>query len=76
MNYRSALNIVSKTKKSAVIQHANNMVSIYKNCLTLQLNEGDNISRGKQIGVVTDSVFHFELWHNGKSINPKDFLTD
>lgn len=68
--------VVSKTNSSAVIQHPNNIVSVYKNCLTLKLNEGENIPRGKQIGVVTDSIFHFELWYNGKSVNPKKYLND
>lgn len=68
--------VVATTSNIAVIQHPNNIVSVYKNCLTLNLSEGENITRGKQIGVVADSVFHFELWYNGKSVNPKKYLND
>lgn len=68
--------VIAKTDNSAIIQHPNNIVSVYKNCLTLKLNEGENITRGKQIGVVTDSVFHFELWYNGKAVNPKKYLNE
>ena len=68
--------VVTRTPNLTVIQHPNNVVSVYKNCLPLKLNEGENITRGKQIGVVSDSVFHFELWYNGKSVNPKKYLNN
>lgn len=66
--------VVSITNTSAIIQHSDDLLSIYQNCADLNVLPGDQVTRGKEIGVVSDSVFNFELWHRGKSVNVKKIL--
>ncbi|HEX3010213.1 MAG TPA: M23 family metallopeptidase [Bacteroidales bacterium] len=63
------------------LQHKNNIVSVYKHCASLLKKEGDKVQTGDAIAIIGNSGelttgphLHFELWHNGKAINPKDFL--
>jgi murein DD-endopeptidase MepM/ murein hydrolase activator NlpD len=63
------------------IQHANDLVSIYKHNSKLLKKTGANIKAGEVIAVVgntgelsTGPHLHFELWHKGRSLNPKDYI--
>lgn len=63
------------------VQHANNLVSIYKHNARLARKEGDAIKAGEVIGFVgntgensTGPHLHFELWHEGKSLNPREYI--
>lgn len=63
------------------IQHANNLVSVYKHNAVLLKNEGDVVKAGDSIAIVGNSGeltdgphLHFELWHTGKPLNPEDFI--
>ncbi len=63
------------------IQHANNWISVYKFNLAVYKDIGDYVSSGETIGIVgfkdkkTDSKkLRFELWKNGVSVNPKNFI--
>jgi len=55
------------------IQHDNGYVSIYKNLSQLLKNIGENVTAGEIIAVV-GSTFIFELWQNGKAINPEEIV--
>lgn len=64
------------------IQHVGNMISIYKNISSLLRHEGDVIHAGDTIAIigVPDSIstghhLHFELWGNGKALNPEDYIS-
>lgn len=64
------------------IQHVGNIISIYKNNLSLLRHEGDVIHAGDTIAIigVPDSIstghhLHFELWGNGKALNPEDYIS-
>ena len=63
------------------IQHANGYVSFYKHNSSLLKKSGSPVKAGEAIAIIgntgrlTDGPhLHFELWHNGKPINPTDFI--
>lgn len=63
------------------IQHESNYFSNYKHNATLLKKEGDFVKAGEAIailgasGELTDGpMLHFELWHNGTSLNPTDYI--
>ena len=67
---------------TVVMQHSMNTTSVYAGCGTILKNEGDIVEAGEAIALTAgtnsgekDSVImHFELWHNGKAVNPENFI--
>lgn len=63
------------------IQHDNSYFSIYRRNSALLKNEGDFVHAGDAIGILgkqdenNPSGLHFELWHNGTSIDPTQYMT-
>ena len=65
-----------------MIQHQNNLVSVYKHNARLLKETGDRVWAGEAIAIVGDSGelytsgphLHFELWHNGEPLNPTDYI--
>jgi murein DD-endopeptidase MepM/ murein hydrolase activator NlpD len=65
-----------------MIQHAGNLISVYKHNSQLMkkvgtfVNAGDIISIVGNSGEMTDGPhLHFELWYNGNPLNPEEFVT-
>jgi murein DD-endopeptidase MepM/ murein hydrolase activator NlpD len=63
------------------IQHENNLVSIYKHNAELLKRIGSRVEAGEAIAIVGNSGelttgphLHFELWYNGRPINPEDYM--
>jgi len=63
------------------VQHAHNLISIYKHNSVLLKSVGDKVQAGDPIAIVgntgslsTGAHLHFELWYNGNSINPQEFI--
>ena len=64
------------------IQHANNLVSVYKHNARLLKEMGDRVWAGESISIVGDSGelytsgphLHFELWHNGVALDPAQYI--
>lgn len=63
------------------IQHENNYVSVYKNNTKLLKKVGDFVKGGEGIAVTGSSngkkagpQFYFELWKQGKPVNPEDVI--
>ncbi len=63
------------------IQHRNNLVSVYKHNAVLLKKEGDEVKAGDSVAIVGNSGeltdgphLHFELWHQGKPLNPEEFI--
>lgn len=63
------------------IQHANNLISVYKHNESLLKEQGDLVTIGEPIAFVgntgefsTGPHLHFELWHNGLPVNPEIFI--
>ena len=66
-----------------VVQHRENMASVYRNCYRLLKSVGDRVIAGDAIGTlrnVTDTTgikrdyLHFELWHRGKPLDPNVYI--
>ena len=65
-----------------IIQHHDNVLTIYKNNQILLKSKGAKVAAGEPIARmghsgITDkgNHLHFELWHNGFPLNPLDYLT-
>lgn len=64
------------------IQHANNLISVYKHNSVLLKKVGNFIKAGEAIAIVGNSGelttgphLHFELWHDGKPLDPEDYIS-
>ena len=64
------------------IQHDGDIVSIYKHNEKLLKKTGDKVSAGSPIALVgntgkltTGEHLHFELWHNGESLDPTRYIS-
>ena len=63
------------------IQHANGFVSVYKHNAVLLKRQGENVNAGEAIAIVGNTGnlsngphLHFELWYDGKPVNPEEFI--
>lgn len=63
------------------VQHANNLISVYKHNAVLFKKQGDKVKAGEVIAIIGNSGeqttgphLHFELWYNGTPVNPKDYI--
>jgi murein DD-endopeptidase MepM/ murein hydrolase activator NlpD len=64
------------------VQHRGNLVSLYKHNAGLLKKVGNFVNAGEIISIVGNSGemtdgphLHFEMWYNGNSLNPEDFVT-
>ncbi|MDG2448992.1 MAG: M23 family metallopeptidase [Saprospiraceae bacterium] len=63
------------------VQHDNNILSFYKHNSALLKEKGDFVKGGEIIAIIGNSGrltsgphLHFEIWHNGKPVNPNDYI--
>lgn len=59
------------------IHHSNGMTSYYKFSLPFLKDVGNHVHAGEVISVPAKdgaNMFIFELWENGKALNPEDFI--
>ena len=64
------------------IQHANNLISVYKHNSELLKETGSFVKAGESIAIIGNSGelftsgphLHFELWHNGKALDPEKYI--
>jgi murein DD-endopeptidase MepM/ murein hydrolase activator NlpD len=71
----------AQTGYGIVIQHANNLIYVYKHKSSLFKKQGDIVRAGEVIGIVgntgeltTGPHLHFELWYEGRAVNPEDHI--
>lgn len=64
-----------------VVQHGNDLVSMYKHCSVVLKKVGNFVRSGEPIAIVGDSGefstgphVHFELWYKGNAVNPVDYI--
>lgn len=64
-----------------MIQHDNNYLTIYKHCSSLIKKIRERVTQGELIALsgnsgknTTGPHLHFEIWQNGKPIDPQKFL--
>lgn len=63
------------------VQHSSNLTSFYKHCSVLLKKTGESIKAGEVLAIVGNSGelttgphLHFELWFNGRPVNPEDYI--
>lgn len=63
------------------VQHENNYLSIYKNNTKVLKKVGDEVKAGQSIAITGDatakntgSQFYFELWKQGKPVDPEEVI--
>lgn len=63
------------------VQHNNDLISFYKHNSQLLKKMGDKVVAGEPIAIIgntgeytTGPHLHFELWHQGKPLNPRDYI--
>ena len=66
---------------TVIIQHAENIVSVYMHSSSITKKNNDLVKAGEVIGIVGDSGenssgphLHFELWQNGSPVNPIEYI--
>jgi murein DD-endopeptidase MepM/ murein hydrolase activator NlpD len=71
-----------ETGNTIGIQHANQIISFYKHNSVLLKKVGDQVKAGEAVAIIGNTGeqssgphLHFELWYNGKAINPSDYIT-
>lgn len=64
-----------------VIQHGSDILSLYKHNQKLLHKKGDVVKAGTPVGVVaaspsltTGDHLHFELWYDGKAVDPAEYI--
>lgn len=64
------------------LQHRSNVISIYKHNSALLFREGEIVSAGTPIAIIGNSGeitsgphLHFELWYEGRPVNPTEFIS-
>lgn len=70
-----------ETGNTIGIQHSNNTITFYKHNSELLKKVGDYVKAGEAIAIIGNTGkltngphLHFELWHNGKPIDPKEYI--
>lgn len=63
------------------IQHDHNLVTVYKHNSELLKRQGDKVKAGETIAIMgntgketTGPHLHFEMWMNGISLNPEEYI--
>ncbi len=64
-----------------IIVHQSDFITKYKHCSILIKKAGDKVKQGELIALVGNtgvkshgSHLHFEIWQNGKPVNPENYL--
>jgi len=70
-----------ETGNTLGIQHANNVISFYKHNSALLKKSGDFVKAGEAIAIIGNTGtlssgphLHFELWHDGKPVDPSKYI--
>ena len=64
-----------------LVEHSNNLLTVYKHNTKLTKSQGDIVKAGEVIAIsgntgtlTTGPHLHFELWNNGYPVDPKTFI--
>ncbi len=70
-----------ETGYTIIIQHKSNLISVYKHNKSSFVKEGQFVETGEAIAIYGNTGentngehLHFELWRNGVSLNPEDYI--
>ena len=71
-----------ETGNTISVQHADNIISVYKHNSALLKNEGDYVTAGEALAIIgntgeqtTGPHLHFELWYQGTPLDPVQFIS-
>jgi murein DD-endopeptidase MepM/ murein hydrolase activator NlpD len=71
----------TETGYVVIIEHSNNLISVYKHNASLTKQQGDLVKSGEVIAMAgntgeftTGPHLHFELWSGGYPVNPANFI--
>lgn len=58
-----------------MVQHSSNYLSFYRNAKRLVKQQGDYVQAGETIAIASEkNPLLFELWYNGRSVNPEEVI--
>ena len=67
---------------TVVMQHRDDIVSVYKNNRQLLRKTGDKVKAGTPVGILASSSsltkgdhLHFELWSSGEAVDPAEYIS-
>lgn len=70
-----------ETGYNIAVQHPNNVVTLYKHNSVLLKKEGSPVKAGEALAIIGNTGentsgphLHFELWHKGRAVNPRDYI--
>jgi len=70
-----------ETGNTIGIQHGNGLISFYKHNSALLAKAGSYVKAGEAVAIIGNTGtlsdgphLHFELWHDGKPVNPSDYI--
>lgn len=78
-----SINTSELTGTEIVIDHGNNIKTLYSNLVSASVKVGEHVQQGQAIGNVGKTVsieaadgahLHFELFVDGKNVNPLDYI--
>jgi murein DD-endopeptidase MepM/ murein hydrolase activator NlpD len=67
---------------NVIIDHGFGFKTLYAHMQTIDVKKGENVVKGQKIGTVgstgtsTAPHLHYEVWINGKAVNPIDYVLD
>lgn len=71
-----------ETGNTIGIQHDNNIITFYKHNSSLLKKAGSYVKAGEAIAIIGNTGtlsdgphLHFEMWYNGKPMNPMDYIS-
>jgi len=71
----------AQTGHVVIIEHSNELISVYKHNASLTTQQGDLVKAGEVIALsgnsgelTTGPHLHFELWNRGYPVNPTNFI--
>ncbi len=71
-----------ETGHVVIVQHNDNLISVYKHNSALLKSQGDVVQSGEAIAIIGNSGeqstgphLHFELWHEGIPVNPTNYIS-
>jgi murein DD-endopeptidase MepM/ murein hydrolase activator NlpD len=79
-----AVNNSEITATEIIIDHGNNVKTLYSNLVSANVKVGDTVEKGQVIGNLGKTVsieatdgahLHFEVIVDGKQVNPLDYIT-
>lgn len=80
--YVIAADYSAETGNTIIVQHQHGVSTCYKHCSSLLKKQGQFVRGGEAIAVIGNTGtltsgphLHFELWQNGKCVNPTEYIS-